>query len=158
MRLGGSGTYPACNLTHESKLTIWQNSRTTKSSSAAQSWARQCWIMIQIHSYTYKGQGLPLIYSSCKPPFGMRESIVNLRRSVTALDIVKICWLAPIVFPFHLERVFHVKSSCPLWLIYYFASFICRHLCNILQDEVASRGAHSLMRIILPSLSGAQAI
>ena len=43
-----------------------------------------------------------------------RIDIVNPRRSVTALDIVKICWLAPVAFSFHLERVFHVKSPCPL--------------------------------------------
>ena len=43
-----------------------------------------------------------------------RIDIVNPRRSVTALDIVKICWLAPVAFSFHLGRVFHVKFSCPL--------------------------------------------
>ena len=31
-----------------------------------------------------------------------RIDIVNPRRSVTALDIVKICWLAPVIFSFHL--------------------------------------------------------
>ena len=43
---------------------------------------------------------------------------------VTALNIVKICWLTPAVFPFRIWRVFHVKISCPLWLIYCLLSFI----------------------------------
>jgi len=33
---------------------------------------------------------------------------------------VKICWLAPVVFPFHTGGVFHVKSSCLQRLILLF--------------------------------------
>ena len=35
--------------------------------------------------------------------------------SVPQPDIVKICWLAPVIFPFRIGRVFHVKSSYLLW-------------------------------------------
>jgi len=44
--------------------------------------------------------------SSCKPPLG----VVNIHP-----DIVKICWLAPVVFSLRIGEVFHVKSSCLMW-------------------------------------------
>ena len=64
------------------------------------------------------------MYTSCEPPFG-----VPCNRT---LDIVKICWLAPVVFLFRFGRVLHVKS--------YVVSFICRLSCNtaVLELRAAS--------------------
>ena len=62
------------------------------------------------------------IYSSCKPPFWDKPHIVNPRRFVTSPDIVKYCWLAPVVFsPPLLEGFFHVKSRvlCSVYLSFF---------------------------------------
>ena len=63
------------------------------------------------------------IYTSCKPSSWDNKSCKS-PTFVTSPDIVKICWLVPVVFLFHLGRVFHVKISCLLCLIYCSSLFI----------------------------------
>ena len=43
---------------------------------------------------------------------------------VNTTEIVKVCWLAPVVFPLCVARVFHVKISCPLQCFSFRSSFI----------------------------------
>ena len=63
------------------------------------------------------------IYTFCKPSSWDKKSCKS-PTFVTSPDIVKICWPVPVVFSFFLGRVFRVKISCPLWLIYCSSSFI----------------------------------
>ena len=76
------------------------------------------------------------IYTSCKPLSWDKKSCKS-PTFVTSPDIVKICWPVPVVFPFFLGRVFHVKIPCPLCLIYCSSSFIL----PIVSNTVARRSS-----------------
>ena len=62
-------------------------------------------------------------------------------------DIVKICLLVPVVFSFHIGGVFHVKSSCLLWLILlFFIVYSSSHLTRACMN--ACMTAHAAERMV----------
>jgi len=53
---------------------------------------------------------------------------------------MKICLLVPVVFSFHIGGVFHVKSSCLLWLILlFFIVYSSSHLTRACMNRACSR-------------------
>jgi hypothetical protein len=81
------------------------------------------------------GSLLPPIYTPCKPP-----ARVSSHHKIThgvckhTPDIVKFCWLAPVVFYLSLlERVFHVKILCLRAVISFSFFVIVYRFCNSLE-------------------------